>query len=174
MPRGGARPNTGGARPGAGRPPKKTEAELLEDLKQMKKQIAIAERKQRASERKMQASVKPIQAEVIEDSKTVPTTTMDRPLSSDERQALLEERRKALAEIFPSGPEDPLEFLQSVQQNVLLNADLRIKAAMKLADFKHVKPGEKGKKEQDLDDAENVGKTSRFGVSAPPKLISSR
>ena len=32
MPSGGARPNTGGKRPGAGRPPKATELELIERL----------------------------------------------------------------------------------------------------------------------------------------------
>ena len=160
--RGGARPNSGGARPGAGRPRKKSETDLIKELQELDKQIALRSR----------ARVEPIQQDVAKDMKTVPTTNLDRPLSVVERQALLEERRAALAEIFPSGPDDPLEFLKAVQQNVLLNADLRIKSAMKLAEFMHAKPGEKGKKEQDLDEANAVGQKTRFGLGAAPKLVS--
>lgn len=160
----GVKGRSGGARPNSGRKHKPL-AELTNELAVVNSQIQAT--------KTAQTRAKPIAGDVVKDMKTVPTTSIDRPLSAVERQALLEERRAALEEIFPSGPDDPLEFLKAVQKNVLLNADLRIKSAMKLADMLYAKPGEKGKKEQDQDEAQAVGQKTRFGLGAAPKLVSS-
>lgn len=72
-------------------------------------------------------------------------------------------------DVQPSASADPLDYLRRVMENEGEDPKLRMEAAKTLASYLHVKPGEKGKKEQRQEDAEKV--TARFAPSAPPKLV---
>jgi phage terminase small subunit len=142
---GGPRPNSGGARPGSGRKPKTTEAKLLDELKRIDEEIA-----KRAAER-----AAPIKQEAEKDVAKTPDLSLD-------------EKRELLNQMFPIKSDDPLQFLLNVMNEPLMSMDLRIKAATKAVDFKHVKPGEIGKKQSLQESAQGVAQSDDFGTAAPP------
>lgn len=144
---GGPRPNSGGARPNSGPKPKGAAA-LARELKAVNAEIA----------KRAEKAAAPIAAQAKEEVKT--------------RIADVLEQARVMEELFPKGSRDPLEFLLDAMQMTVLSPELRIKAAMKAVDFKHRKPGEAGKKEQDQEEAEKLAQSTRFGAGAPPKLVS--
>ena len=146
---GGPRANSGGARPNSGPKPRSSTAQLLDEMKRLDEEIA-----KRAADRS---------APIKQEAEAQVSKTPDLSLA---------EKRELLNEMFPVGSDDPLQFLLNVMNEPLMSMDLRIKAATKAVDFKHAKPGEKGKKEQDLDEANAVGQKTRFGLGAAPKLVS--
>lgn len=65
--------------------------------------------------------------------------------------------------------EDPLSFFKSMMADEQMEPKLRLDAAKALASFTVSKPGEKGKKEQVQEAAEQVA-TGRFGLRKPGQL----
>lgn len=65
--------------------------------------------------------------------------------------------------------DDPLEYLMSVVNDPAADPRLRVRAAVAAAQYKHVKAGDGGKKEQ-LQAAAEQAATGRFAPAAPPKL----
>jgi len=65
--------------------------------------------------------------------------------------------------------EDPLSFFKSMMADEDMDPKLRLDAAKALASFTVSKPGEKGKKEQVQEAAEQVA-TGRFGLRKPGQL----
>lgn len=63
--------------------------------------------------------------------------------------------------------DDPKEFLRQAMNNPLLDPKLQIQAAVALMPYDHAKLGEKGKKEQKVDEAEKIAK-GRFSSMPPP------
>src|SRR5690606_19547375 len=64
---------------------------------------------------------------------------------------------------MPSQADDPLEFFKGVMNDLDADPKLRRDAAKALASFTLAKPGEKGKKEQVQDAAQQVA-SGRFGL----------
>ena len=65
--------------------------------------------------------------------------------------------------------DDPLSFFKSMMADEKMDPKLRLDAAKALASFTVSKPGEKGKKEQVQEAAEQVA-TGRFGLRKPGQL----
>lgn len=65
----------------------------------------------------------------------------------------------------------PLDYMLHVMNEVQEDPKLRLDAAKALASFTITKPGEKGKKEERQDAADNVAGLGRFGVSKAPKRL---
>jgi phage terminase small subunit len=70
---------------------------------------------------------------------------------------------------IPAQAGDPLEFFRSMMNDLEAEPKLRLDAAKALAAFTVSKPGEKGKKEQVQEAAEQVA-TGRFGLRKPGQL----
>lgn len=66
------------------------------------------------------------------------------------------------------GTTDPLEFLESVMRNPLAEDSLRVRAAVTVAQYRHAKKADAGKKGAKAD-AANKASTGRFAPAAPPK-----
>jgi len=96
-------------------------------------------------------------------------------LAAMSRTAAVEERKKtAPPEVdpnphIPAPAGDPLEFMRSMMNDLEAEPKLRLDAAKALAAFTVSKPGEKGKKEQVQEAAEQVA-TGRFGLRKPGQL----
>ncbi|WP_241388752.1 terminase small subunit [Pseudomonas aeruginosa] len=65
---------------------------------------------------------------------------------------------------IPAKSDDPLEFMRQVMNDLEADPKLRLDAAKSLAAFTVAKPGDKGKKEERQEKAEQAGKSSRFGL----------
>jgi phage terminase small subunit len=65
---------------------------------------------------------------------------------------------------------DPLKYMEGVMNDSSEDPKLRLDAAKTLASYIHAKPGEKGKKEQQEDNAKAVA-GKRFAPGAPPRLV---
>lgn len=73
--------------------------------------------------------------------------------------------------VFIAKPaDDPLTFMRQVMCDLEADPKLRLEAAKALASFTVAKPGEKGKKDQQKEDAEAVIK-NRFAPSGKPRLV---
>jgi len=72
---------------------------------------------------------------------------------------------------IPAAASDPLEFMRLFMNDLEADPKLRLDAAKALASFTVSKPGEKGKKEQEKDKAEQVG-AGRFGLRKAGQLRS--
>lgn len=70
---------------------------------------------------------------------------------------------------IPKASGDPLEFMRQMMNDLEAEPKLRLDAAKALAAFTVSKPGEKGKKEQVQEAAEQVA-TGRFGLRQPGQL----
>lgn len=70
---------------------------------------------------------------------------------------------------IPATAADPLEFMRQMMNDLEAEPKLRLDAAKALASFTVAKPGEKGKKEQVQEAAEQVA-TGRFGLRKPGQL----
>lgn len=70
---------------------------------------------------------------------------------------------------IPAQAGDPLEFMRLMMNDLEAEPKLRLDAAKALAAFTVSKPGEKGKKEQVQEAAEQVA-TGRFGLRKPGQL----
>lgn len=70
---------------------------------------------------------------------------------------------------IPQSADDPLEFFKGVMNDLEADPKLRLDAAKALASFTVSKPGEKGKKEQVQEAAEQVA-SGRFGLRKPGQL----
>jgi phage terminase small subunit len=68
------------------------------------------------------------------------------------------------------GDATPLEFLESVMRNPSADDQLRVKAAIAAAQYRHPKVGDAGKKDAKKDAAKDAS-TGRFGPAAPPRLV---
>ena len=143
----GVKGRSGGARPNSGPKPKGV-AVLTRELEQINAEI----------QKKAAQAANPIAAQAKTEIET--------------RIADVLHQAAVLEELFPKGSRDPLEFLLDAMQMTVLSPELRLKAAMKAVDFKHRKPGESGKKETDMAEAEELGQKTRFGLGAAPKLVS--
>lgn len=69
----------------------------------------------------------------------------------------------------PQAADDPLEFFKGMMNDLGADPKLRLDAAKALASFTVSKPGEKGKKEQVQEAAEQVA-SGRFGLRKPGQL----
>lgn len=91
------------------------------------------------------------------------------------RTVAVQERKKAAPpEVdpnphIPATAADPLEFMRQMMNDLEAEPKLRLDAAKALAAFTVAKPGEKGKKEQVQEAAEQVA-TGRFGLRKPGQL----
>ena len=90
------------------------------------------------------------------------------------RAVAVEQKRKDEPAIdpnphIPGQAGDPLEFMRSMMNDLEAEPKLRLDAAKALASFTVSKPGEKGKKEQVQEAAEQVA-TGRFGLRKPGQL----
>lgn len=91
------------------------------------------------------------------------------------RTVAVQERQKtAAAEAdpdthIPAKADDPLEFMKQFMNDLNADPKLRLDAAKALASFTVSKPGEKGKKEQVQEAAEQVA-SGRFGLRKPGQL----
>lgn len=65
--------------------------------------------------------------------------------------------------------DDPLDFLLTVMNDPAASRAERMRAAITVAQYRHAKKGERGKKEQRRDAAHQVA-GGRFAPGAPPKL----
>jgi phage terminase small subunit len=70
---------------------------------------------------------------------------------------------------IPAQAGDPLEFMRRMMNDLEADPKLRLDAAKALAGFTVSKPGEKGKKEQVKEAAEQVA-SGRFGLRKPGQL----
>lgn len=70
---------------------------------------------------------------------------------------------------IPAQAGDPLEFMRQMMNDLEADPKLRLDAAKALAAFTVAKPGEKGKKEQVQEAAEQVA-SGRFGLRKPGQL----
>lgn len=70
---------------------------------------------------------------------------------------------------IPAQADDPLEFMRKFMNDLEADPKLRLDAAKALASFTVSKPGEKGKKEQVQEAAEQVA-SGRFGLRKPGQL----
>lgn len=66
------------------------------------------------------------------------------------------------------GEVDPLAFLEAVMRNPLAADQLRVRAAVTVASYRHSKKGDAGKKGLKAEAADRAGR-GRFGASAPPR-----
>lgn len=73
---------------------------------------------------------------------------------------------------IPQAAEDPLEFFKGMMNDLEADPKLRLDAAKALASFTVSKPGEKGKKEQVQEAAEQIA-SGRFGLrkSGPLRAV---
>lgn len=90
------------------------------------------------------------------------------------RSVAAEQKRKDQPAIdpdphIPARADDPLEFMRSMMNDLQAEPKLRLDAAKALAAFTVSKPGEKGKKEQVQEAAEQVA-SGRFGLRKPGQL----
>lgn len=90
------------------------------------------------------------------------------------RAVAVEQKRKDEPAIdpnphIPAQAGDPLEFMRSMMNDLEAEPKLRLDAAKALASFTVSKPGEKGKKEQVQEAAEQVA-SGRFGLRKPGQL----
>ena len=70
---------------------------------------------------------------------------------------------------IPLSADDPLDFFKGMMNDLEADPKLRLEAAKALASFTVSKPGEKGKKEQVQEAAEQVA-SGRFGLRKPGQL----
>lgn len=90
------------------------------------------------------------------------------------RTVAVEQKRQSEPKIdpdpyIPSASDDPLEFMRKMMNDLEAEPKLRLDAAKALAGFTISKPGEKGKKEQVQEAAEQVA-SGRFGLRKPGQL----
>lgn len=96
-------------------------------------------------------------------------------LAAMSRTVAVEERKKTPPPDLdpdthiPAPADDPLEFMRNFMNDLNAEPKLRLDAAKALASFTVSKPGEKGKKEQVQEAAEQVA-TGRFGLRKPGQL----
>ena len=88
--------------------------------------------------------------------------------------AVQERKKSAPPEVdpnphIPATAADPLEFMRQMMNDLEAEPKLRLDAAKALAAFTVAKPGEKGKKEQVQEAAEQVA-SGRFGLRKPGQL----
>jgi hypothetical protein len=65
---------------------------------------------------------------------------------------------------------EPLEFLELVMNNPLAPLKDRIRAGVAAAQYRHMKRGDGGKKDEQADKAKKAA-TGKFAPTAPPKLV---
>jgi phage terminase small subunit len=70
--------------------------------------------------------------------------------------------------IIGNGDEEPLEFLECIYRDQNLPANMRLRAAIAAAQYKHVKLGDAGKKQEKEKAAENAG-VGRYSGMEPPR-----
>ena len=77
--------------------------------------------------------------------------------------------RKKVVEDFtpPAAAEDSLDFLRSVMNDLSQKPELRVRAAISLAQYEHPKIGEAGKKGIKKESAQEVAK-GKFGPGTAP------
>lgn len=131
----------GGARPGAGRKPKKPGDAQAKPAKMKGKSGALTDAN----------GVK------------VPDAPKDWPFGVEPPQAPVQRTPDDLSKLMP------LDYLLEVMRDELEERGRRMQAATLAAPYCHPKKGESGKKEQKEADAKKVA--SRFSPSAPPKLV---
>jgi phage terminase small subunit len=68
------------------------------------------------------------------------------------------------------GGKDPLEFLLAVMNDESAKPELRVRAAIAAAQYKHTKLADGGKKDERQRAAEAAG-SGKFSAGAPPKLV---
>ena len=72
---------------------------------------------------------------------------------------------------FPALPGDsPLAFLEAVMKDPRVDLKTRVRSAIAAAQYRHLKKGDGGKKDEVADKAK-VAATGRFAPKAPPKLV---
>jgi phage terminase small subunit len=109
----------------------------------------------------------PVNADVKADVKTsVKASKSERPVRAPAVAVL---RTECAARPSIDGDEDPLSFFKSMMADEDMDPKLRLDAAKALASFTVSKPGEKGKKEQVQEAAEQVA-SGRFGLRKPGQL----
>lgn len=109
----------------------------------------------------------PVNADVKADVKTsVKASKSERPVRAP---AVAVPRTERAAQPSINGDEDPLSFFKSMMADEDMDPKLRLDAAKALASFTVSKPGEKGKKEQVQEAAEQVA-SGRFGLRKPGQL----
>ena len=73
--------------------------------------------------------------------------------------------------IFPTLASDsPLAFLEAVMKDPGVDLKTRVRSAIAAAQYRHLKKGDGGKKDEIADKAK-VAATGRFAPKAPPKLV---
>ncbi|VVO22300.1 terminase small subunit [Pseudomonas fluorescens] len=109
----------------------------------------------------------PVNADVKADVKTsVKASKSERPVRAP---AVAVPRTERTVQPSINGDEDPLSFFKSMMADEDMDPKLRLDAAKALASFTVSKPGEKGKKEQVQEAAEQVA-SGRFGLRKPGQL----
>jgi phage terminase small subunit len=81
--------------------------------------------------------------------------------------------RKPAPIVAPEPANDSLDFLRGVMNDVSQKPELRVRAAITIAQYEHAKPGEGGKKESRAEAAKFAGE-GKFGAGGPPRLVSIR
>ena len=79
--------------------------------------------------------------------------------------------RKPAPFIAPEGAGDSLDFLRGVMNDLSQKPELRVRAAITIAQYEHAKPGEGGKKESRAEAAKTAG-VGKFGTGGAPRLVS--
>lgn len=146
----------GGLRPGAGRKPKATPAEI----KQEENQTAAAPSRRGGA--RAGAGRKPKPAEV------------DTPLASAVKERLEPQPhggslKRSKSEPVPIGDRDMLQLLQDIAFGRVEATMLQVRAAIAAVQYTHAKMGEGGKKDAKAEAAKKAA--SKFGALAPPKLV---
>lgn len=67
---------------------------------------------------------------------------------------------------------EPLAFLEGVMQGLIAATPLQVRAAVAAAQYRHMKKGDGGKKDETDDKARKAA--SKFAPAAAPRLVSSR
>lgn len=65
---------------------------------------------------------------------------------------------------------DPLDFLEGVMRGAIEAKPLQVRAAIAAAQYRHMKKGDGGKKDEAADKAKKAS-GGRFAAAAAPKLV---
>jgi phage terminase small subunit len=130
--------------------------------------VAVAEPAPVVKKEKPPKPVKPPKAiEPVQMPEPAPQTEPEKPTEAKDPP------KTHLPPAAPSEFEDPLDFMQHVMNNQKEDMRLRLDAAKAWANFKHAKPGEKGKKENAKEEAERIAGKSKYTPGAKPRLVAS-
>jgi phage terminase small subunit len=74
-------------------------------------------------------------------------------------------------EVKTGNDQDPLDYLMSVVNDIEADPRLRVRAAVAAAQYKHVKRGDGGKKEETAEKAVKAGQGKFKAAPSPLKLV---